>query len=228
MPTVVITGANRGLGLEFARQYAAEGWRVVATCRDPSRAPAELTKLDGVTVQALDVADFDAVAAFGKTLAGEAVDLFINNAGIYGTREAQQFGTIDAEGWLQVLRVNTIAPVKLVEALLPALEKAQAPKVAILSSKVGSIGDNGSGGNYAYRSSKAAVNMAGKNLALGLAEKGITVLLLHPGWVRTDMGGPNGLIDAPESVRGLRHVIDDATADDSGRFFDYAGKEIPW
>jgi NAD(P)-dependent dehydrogenase (short-subunit alcohol dehydrogenase family) len=226
MPTVVITGANRGIGLEFARQYAADGWRVIATCRDPSAAPAALTGEPGVEVRGLDVADFKAVAAFGKALADETVDLFINNAGVYGAREAQQFGAIDADAWMEVLKVNTIAPVKLVEALLPALQKAAAPKVAVLSSKVGSMADNGSGGNYAYRTSKAAVNMVGKNLALELGS--IPVVLLHPGWVRTDMGGPNGLIDAAESVAGMRKVIDGVTAAQSGHFYDYSGKEIPW
>lgn len=226
MPTVVITGANRGLGLEFARQYAVDGWRVIATCRDPSKAPAELTGTPGVEVRALDVADFEAVAAFGQSLADEGVDLFVNNAGIYGKRDAQQFGTIDADAWMEVFKVNTIAPVKLVEALLPALQKSRGAKVAILSSKVGSMADNGSGGNYAYRTSKAAVNMVGKNLALELGA--IPVVLLHPGWVRTDMGGPNGLIDTRESVAGMRKVIDGAGPEQSGHFYDYAGKEIPW
>ncbi|WP_404384043.1 SDR family oxidoreductase [Caenispirillum salinarum] len=226
MPTVVITGANRGIGLEFARQYAADGWRVIATCRSPEKAPAELTGADGVEVRALDVADFAGVAAFGKALADTPVDLFINNAGVYGTRDAQQFGAIDADAWMEVLKVNTIAPVKMVEALLPALQKADGAKVAILSSKVGSVADNGSGGNYAYRTSKSAVNMVGKNLALELGD--IPVLLLHPGWVRTDMGGPNGLIDTQESVAGMRKVIDGAGPDQSGHFYDYAGKEIPW
>lgn len=188
MPTVVITGASRGLGLEFVRQYAADGWRVIATCRAPDKAPAELTDSGSVEVRALDVADFDAVAAFGASLANDGVDLFINNAGIYGNRERQQLGDIDADAWLEVFKVNTIAPVKLVEALLPALRKARDAKLAILSSKVGSIADNSSGGSYAYRTSKAAVNMVGKNLALELGD--IPVILLHPGWVRTDMGRP--------------------------------------
>ncbi|EKV31707.1 Short chain dehydrogenase [Caenispirillum salinarum AK4] len=226
MPTVVITGANRGIGLEFARQYAADGWRVIATCRSPEKAPAELTGADGVEVRGLDVADFAGVEAFGKAVADTPVDLFINNAGVYGKRGAQAFGAIDADAWMEVLKVNTIAPVKMVEALLPALQKADGAKIAILSSKVGSVADNGSGGNYAYRTSKAAVNMVGKNLALELGD--IPVLLLHPGWVRTDMGGPNGLIDTAESVSGLRKVIGDAGPDQSGHFYDYAGKEIPW
>lgn len=226
MPTVVITGANRGLGLEFARQYAADGWRVIATCRDLAKASKELTGTPGVDVRALDVTNFSSVADFGRSLAGQGVDLLVNNAGIYGRRDAQQFGAVDPEEWMEVLKVNTIAPVKLVEALLPSLRQAPGARIAILSSKVGSIADNDTGGSYAYRTSKTAVNMAGKNLALALTD--IPVILLHPGWVRTDMGGPNGLIDTTESVAGMRKVIDSAGPEQSGRFYDYAGKEIPW
>ncbi|SOD96438.1 SDR family oxidoreductase [Caenispirillum bisanense] len=227
MPTVIVTGANRGLGLEFAKQYAAAGWRVIATCRDPAGAGA-LTGIDGVEVAALDVGDLDAVAAFGARYGAEAIDLFVNNAGTYGgDRAAQAFGSTDAGAWLDTFRINTIAPMKLAEALAGGLEKAKG-KIAILTSKVGSVADNTSGGATLYRTSKAAVNMVGKNLAIELAPRGIAVVLLHPGWVKTDMGGPNALITTEDSVSGMRRVIDGVSVHTSGRFYDYSGKEIPW
>ncbi|MFM2128723.1 MAG: hypothetical protein RL477_269 [Pseudomonadota bacterium] len=226
MPTVLVTGASRGLGLEFVRQYADDGWRVHACCRAPADAGALAAIAGDVTVHALDVTDHGAIAALARNVAGEAIDLLLNNAGIYGRR--QSLGRIDFAGWEEVLRTNTLAPVAVTEALLPALEKAKGAKVALITSRMGSIADNTSGGTYAYRASKAALNAAGRSLALDLAGRGIVVLLLHPGWVRTDMGGAGGQIDAPRSVAGLRRVIAGAGAADSGRFFAYDGREIPW
>ena len=224
MPVVVITGANRGLGLEFARQYAAEGWRVHACCRRPTDA---LSGIAGdVVLHSLDVTDAKGIAALARDLLGEAVDLLINNAGVLDCR--QSLGQIDYARWEDMMRINTLAPVAVTEALLPALARAGDAKVALITSRMGSVTDNTSGGFYAYRASKAALNAVGRSLALDLADKGITVVLLHPGWVRTDMGGPNGLIDAPQSVAGLRSVIAGAKPADSGRFFAYDGRELPW
>jgi len=224
MPTVLITGASRGLGLEFARQYAADGWRVHACCREPGGA---VTAISGdVVCHALDVTDTAAIAALDAALKGEALDLLVNNAGIMG--RGQKLGRIDADGWDTVLRVNAIAPIMLSEALLPNLRKVTGAKIAMLTSRMGSIADNTSGGMYAYRSSKAALNAAAHSLALDLADDGIPVVLLHPGWVRTDMGGPNGQIDAPEAVTGLRHIIADLKMADSGAFYAYDGRQIPW
>lgn len=229
MPTVVITGCNRGIGLEFARQYAQGGWRVIAAVRDAARAPQALTGLPGITVESLDVSDPAAIRAFGQRLAGQPVDLLIHNAGTYGgDRTAQEFGSVDAAAWLDTFRINTIAPLLLTEALAPCLDAAPAAKVAILTSQMGSVADNTSGGAVIYRSSKAAVNMVGKTLGLDLVARGISVVLLHPGWVKTDMGGPNALITTEESVTGLRQVIDGLSIETTGRFFDYSGKEIPW
>lgn len=226
MPTVLITGASRGLGLEFARQYAADGWRVHACCRTPERA-GELAAVTGdVRVHGLDVTDAAAIRSLVGALAGEAVDLLVNNAGIMGHR--QSLGRIDYDGWAEVLRTNTLAPIAVTEALLDNLEKSGAAKVALMTSRMGSIADNTSGGTYAYRTSKAALNAAGRSLALDLGARGIAVVLLHPGWVRTDMGGAGGQIDAPQSVRGLRRVIAGLSAADSGRFLAYDGREIPW
>lgn len=224
MPSVLITGASRGLGLEFARQYAADGWRVHACCRDVCGAVAEIS--GDVVCHALDVTDGGAIAALACVLDGEALDLLVNNAGIMG--RGQKLGGIDAQGWEKVLRVNAIAPLMVSEALLPNLRKAPAAKIAMLTSRMGSIADNTSGGMYAYRSSKAALNAAARSLALDLAGDGIAVVLLHPGWVRTDMGGAGGQIEAPESVAGLRRAIGALEMADSGSFYAYDGRLIPW
>ncbi len=227
MSTVLITGANRGLGLEFACQYQADGWTVVATCRDPGAAP-DLAAL-GVEVLPLDVSDLGAVAAFGGQVGARPVDLFINNAGVYGgAKDRQSLGLVDAGIWADTLLVNTIAPLKLIEGLLPALQKGTDPKAVFLSSKMGSIAENSSGGAYIYRSSKAALNAVVKSLALDLAGAGIIAAALHPGWVRTDMGGPNGMIDAPESIAGMRAVIAGLTPAQAGGLYAYDGQEIPW
>ena len=226
MPTVFITGASRGLGLEFARQYAAEGWRVLATCRAPAQAPALNAVAGDVTVLALDVADRAAVAGLPALVGDGAIDILINNAGIYG--RGQSLGRIDYAGWENVLRTNVLGPIGVTEALLPNLMRATRARIALMSSKMGSIADNTSGGTYAYRSSKAALNAAGRSLAHDLAGEGIAVIMLHPGWVRTDMGGAGGLIDAPESVAGLRRVIAGAEMRHSGHFYAYDGTEIPW
>lgn len=226
MPSVLITGANRGIGLEFARQYADAGYRVHAACRAPGRAEALASLGEGVTLHALDVTDHRRIEALAADLKGEAIDILINNAGIYG--EGQEFGKIDYAAWERVMRVNTLAPLKMAECFLPHLEAGKTKMIASITSRMGSIGDNSAGGVYIYRSSKAALNAAAKSLALDLAPRGITVIVFHPGWVKTDMGGPNALIDAETSVAGMRAVIAGAGKKDSGRFFAYDGTEVPW
>jgi NAD(P)-dependent dehydrogenase (short-subunit alcohol dehydrogenase family) len=225
MPTVLITGANRGIGLEFAREYAAEGWRVHAACRDPAKA-GDLRAVKGdVTVHALDVADDKALDALAEKLKGEAVDVLINNAGIL---DSDGFGRTDTEAWMRAFRVNSIAPLHVLERFLPHLERGQKKIAVALTSKMGSIADNGSGGSYIYRSSKAALNAAMKSAALDLRPKGITIAVFHPGWVKTDMGGRGAAIDVKTSVTGLRSKIAALKPGDSGRFFNYDGKELPW
>lgn len=221
MPTVLITGASRGIGREFARQYEAGGWRVIATCRNPSK-----FDLEG-EVYPLDVTDPDSVAALHSELQGESIDLLINNAGIYGPR-GLQFGSLDYRAWEEVLRTNLLGPMRLAETFSHHLAASEIKKMVFISSKVGSIADNTSGGAYLYRSSKTALNMAVKSLSLDLSDKDIICILLHPGWVKTDMGGSSALIDAATSVAGMRAVIDRATAAESGRFFNYDGNELPW
>lgn len=225
MPTAFITGANRGIGLEFVRQYAEDGWRVHAACRDPGAA-TELGSIGGdVTVHALDVADDGQIEALARKLKGEPIDLLINNAGVL---DDDRFGDTDTATWLRAFRINSIAPLHLLERLAPNLERSTLKRAVTLTSRMGSIADNGSGGDYIYRSSKAALNAAMKSAAIDLRSRGIAVAVLHPGWVRTDMGGPHAAIDVRTSVSGLRATIDSLTLKETGRFFSYDGKELPW
>lgn len=224
--TVLVTGANRGLGLEFARQYSADGWRVIACCRSAGDA-SELKKLGRkIEVHALDVTSQDTIQHLAKALAGTPIDVLINNAGIHGDR--RPFGETDVALWKKIFQVNTIAPVQILAALLENVASSTQRKAVNISSKVGSIGDGPSGGNYAYRSSKAALNMAMVNAAHELKARGITILLLHPGWVQTDMGGPSAPVAVEQSVTGMRRVIDKATQAETGHFYDYTGRQIPW
>lgn len=231
MSTVLVTGANRGLGLEFARQYAADGWKVFAACRDPDTAK-DLGRLAAgsggqVDVLALDVTDTAGIRAAAKSLAGETIDVLINNAGV-GSPKNQRLGGLDYVAWARVLDANTLGPMRVVEAFLDNVAKSGERKIVTLTSAMGSIADNASGGSYAYRSSKAAVNIVMKSLSIDLAPRGITCVVVHPGWVRTDMGGPGGKLDAPESVAALRRLIAGLKPGDSGRFFNYDGKIYPW
>lgn len=221
MPTILITGASRGIGREFARQYEAGGWRVIATCRDPSK-----YDLEG-EVYPLDVTDPASIAALHGELNGEGIDLLVNNAGVHGPRGCD-FGGIDYDAWEAALRVNLLGPLRVAEAFATMVERSNLKRMVFISTRMGSIEDNTSGGEYIYRSSKAALNMAVKSLAIDLSGRGIICLLFHPGWVKTDMGGPSAPVDAATSVAGMRTVIDRAEAADSGRFFNYDGKRLPW
>jgi NAD(P)-dependent dehydrogenase (short-subunit alcohol dehydrogenase family) len=225
MPTALITGANRGLGLEFARQYAAEGWRIIATVRDPNGA-GDLRAIDGdVDVRRLDFnddifdTDWDAVAG------EEPLDLFIANAGTWGPERIES--PDDAAGWINALAVNTVVPVLLADHLVTNLAARKGKMVAI-TSKMGSIADNNSGGYIAYRSSKAALNAAWRSLSIEVARQGIIAAVLHPGWVQTRMGGANAPLTPDQSVAGMRQVIAGLTPDQAGGFFNYDGAVIPW
>ncbi|HEX8574310.1 MAG TPA: SDR family oxidoreductase [Allosphingosinicella sp.] len=222
MPRVLVTGAGRGIGLEFARQYAAAGWEVIATAREPAGAEA-LSGL-GVRVEALDMRDFAALAAFPERLGGERLDLFIANAGVSDAKWIRSGE--DAEAWQEVHAVNAVAPTLLAESLLPLVEAADG-RMAAISSKMGSIADS-SGGYIGYRASKAALNAAWRALALGWSGRSVTLLLLHPGWVKTDMGGPQAPLPLKESVAGMRRVIAGFPRGASGAFVDYRGAPVPW
>lgn len=219
MPTVLITGANRGLGLEFARQYSGAGWTVIATARQSS------TELDGlgVRVEPLDLSDAEAVAAFPRRIEAP-LDLFVANAGTNHPMNTQS--AEDAIDWQAMMMINAIAPYQLAKALLPRLSEAKGKAVAI-SSGMGSIADNG-GGWVPYRTSKAALNMAWSCLALEARERAITAVLLSPGWVKTRMGGAGAEITAEQSVGDMRALIARLTIEDTGRFLRRNGSELPW
>ncbi len=225
---VLITGANRGIGLEFTKQYAQQGWNVLACCRDIQHASAlqALSKAhSNVRIFNLDVADFTQIDALALQLKDEKIDVLINNAGIY---PESSLNGADTELWLEAFKVNSIAPLKMVTAFTTQVANSTLKKIATLSSKMGSMGDNTSGSSYIYRSSKTAVNMVMKNLSIDLQPAGIAVVTLHPGWVLTDMGGSNALIDTQTSVTGLRVVIENLNMSNTGKFIAYDGKEIAW
>lgn len=229
--TILVTGASRGLGLEFVRQYASDGWRVHACARNPT-ASQDLQELasrhkGAVHLHPLDVTDWKAVGALALELEGESVDILLNNAGIYGSRD-EALGATDPERWLEVFAVNAIAPLKMAEAFLGHVASSRLKIIATVSSLMGSISDNTSGGYYPYRTSKAAVNMVMKGLAVDLKRRGIISVALNPGWVRTDMGGAAAPLGVERSVRGMRKVLEGLTRKDSGRFFHYTGEELPW
>lgn len=219
MPTVLITGANRGIGLEFARQYSNQDWTVIATAR---RSSAELDGL-GVRVEPLDLSDAEGVAAFAKRIEAP-LDLFIANAGTNHPMNSES--PKDALDWQAMMLVNAIAPYQLAMALLPRLSQAKGKAVAI-SSGMGSIGDNG-GGWVPYRTSKAALNMAWSCLALEARARSVTAVLLSPGWVKTRMGGSGAEITTEQSVGDMRALIDRLSIDDTGRFLRRNGSELPW
>ncbi|MHA1537758.1 MAG: SDR family oxidoreductase [Alphaproteobacteria bacterium] len=226
-PSVLITGAGRGLGLELARQYAGDGWRVRATCRDTKGASA-LEHVDGdVLIHRLDVTMPAQIEALVRDLQDEPIDLLINNAGRAGV-PGRSFGNLDFKAWEEVFRVNALAPVRIVEALLELVAASERKQIVSISSRMGSIGSNRDGGGYSYRSSKAALNAAMKSLSIDLAGREITVVVLHPGWVRTDMGGKSATLSVKQGAEGLRAVIDRLTLADSGRFLNCDGAEIPW
>ena len=228
MPTVLITGSNRGIGLEFARAYAADGWRVHACCRRPEEA-GELERClasRNGQLHRLEVTDASDIAALAAALASEALDVLINNAGIFGGE--QNFGAVDYDSWEQVWRTNVIAPYRVAEAFTGQVAASGQRCMAFVSSISGSIASVDAGGGYIYQSSKAALNMVVANLARDLAGRGITALALHPGWVRTDMGGANAPVSPQESVAGMRRVIAESGPENSGTLLDFRGERLPW
>ena len=223
MPTVLVTGTNRGIGLEFVRQYAADGWKVLAGCRRPDRAEA-LKEIKGdISIHPVDVGRPDHIRDWAHRLRGTPIDVLINNAGLGGDDDAA-----DPEIWAKVLQVNVIGPFQMAKSFRPNIDAGSRKQIVNITSRMGSIGDNSEGGSYTYRSSKAGLNAAMHSLAIDWKDTGITVLLFHPGWVKTDMGGPDARIDVQTSVGGMRKKIDATSTADSGKFFNYDGKEIVW
>jgi NAD(P)-dependent dehydrogenase (short-subunit alcohol dehydrogenase family) len=221
--TVLVLGANRGLGLEFAKQYAADGYDVIATCRRPTEA-TELRRL-GVRIEALDTSTASSIEALAKKLEGESIDVLICNAGVYGPR-GDAMTDMPTEDFDLVMRTNVLGPLRLTLAFASQVAKARGV-MAFLSSRMGSISTMSSSSGIAYRASKAALNAVVKAASLELGKRGVRVVSLHPGWVRTDMGGPSATLTPQESVAGMRHVIENAS-DLHGGFYDNTGASIPW
>ncbi len=227
MPNVLITGANRGIGLQLTKHYIEAGWEVIATYRNAEGNEAlQALASPQLTLLQADVTNDEGISKIASYFQGQGLDLLINNAGIYGPRD-QTFGKVERQAWREILEVNTISPMMLAQSLADSLAQNKGT-LAIISSKVGSIDDNTSGNAYMYRSSKTAVNQVIKCLSIDLGPRDITVVSLHPGWVRTDMGGSNGSIDVVESVAGLTNVIAHVSADQNGHFINYDGSPIPW
>lgn len=227
MAIVFITGANRGIGLELARQYGAEGWTVIATCRNPF-APGDLATISGdIQVHGLDVNLHEQVDRLGQDLAGTPFDVLINNAGIFGPRNMSA-SDMDYAKWEQVLRTNTLAPLKVSTTFAANVAASDQRKLITISSMMGSLTQNSGGGDYIYRSSKAAVNQVMRSFAGSQEGRNLIVANYHPGWVQTDMGGSGAAISPEKSVSGLRKAIAGLTQSDSGKFFNYDGKPYPW
>ncbi|MDT8283570.1 MAG: SDR family oxidoreductase [Gammaproteobacteria bacterium] len=228
---VLITGANRGIGLEMVKYAMEQGWRIFACCRNPHNAENlfDIAKLSNgqVSVHIADMLELATVQALSYELRNDPIDILINNAGIYGS-DKNTFGEVDVESWLQAFQVNAIAPLKMVEAFSEQLMMGKRKVVACMSSKMGSMADNGYGNSYIYRSSKAALNSVVKSLSIDLREKNILTVALHPGWVKTEMGGADAETSTRESVLQIFNNLSGLTINDSGRFIDIDGTDIPW
>jgi len=230
MGSILVTGSNRGIGLELVRCFADLSWRVFAACRHPQDA-AELQELAGahplLTVHPLDVSDPAQIRRLADELRDLPIDILFNNAGIFGPAQ-QGFGESDPAGWLETLRVNTVAPLQMAEAFVENVARSRLKVIASMGSLMGSLADNTSGGYYAYRTSKAGVHMVMRGLAADLSPRGIVAVVFHPGWVQTRMGGPTAPVTPRESAAGISEVLQRLTPRDTGKFFDYTGAERPW
>jgi len=222
--TVLVTGANRGMGLEYVKQFKAKGYDVIGTARKLEQA-TELKKMD-VTVVQLDVTDADSVAAMAKQLDGKVIDILINNAG-YLNRSDSTLDTVDFDVMELTLAINTMGPLRVIKALMPNLQKGERKTVINVSSQLGSI-ENSRGGLYSYRASKTALNQINKILSEEYKDAGFIFTVVHPGWVQTDMGGPNATYTIEQSITNLLKVIEGLTAKDNGKFYDLNGKILPW
>jgi NAD(P)-dependent dehydrogenase (short-subunit alcohol dehydrogenase family) len=231
MSSVFVTSGNRGIGLECVRQYAAEGWTVYAACREPARA-SELQRLareakDRISVVAMDVTDPESIEAAATRLGDTPIDLLINSAGVLGQR-SQRVGNLDHAEWMHVLDVNVLGAVRVTERLLENVAGSRRKLIVSITSGMGSIADNTSGGMIEYRTSKAALNMAARTIAIDLKPREIVCIVVNPGWVKTDMGGPNATLTVEASVSGMRRLFDSLGPADTGKFFNYDGREYPW
>ncbi len=232
MDSILVTGSNRGLGLEWVRQYADKGWRVFATCRYPDQAE-DLHLLtrhhDNVSVHRLDVTVPEDITVLSRELEHSGIDILVNNAGVYHEQWGKDpLGQINYSDWQHTFEVNTLGPMRVSEALVEHVAKSNKRLIVAITSHMGSIADITSANDYAYRSSKAALNAAMKGLSIEVVDRNIGVLLLHPGWVRTRMGGESAPISVQESVRGMSGLLDRFTIGKTGCFLRYDGTGIPW
>lgn len=237
MPTVVITGTSRGLGLEFARQYLTDGWEVIACCRRPS---AELDSLRGAApgrlrIEAFELGDPEAMRTFATRLGSQPVDVLINNAGTMGGMtfgrdglEPFAFGRSDAREWSEIFHLNVFVPVHLAELLVENVAASGRGRIVTITSMLGSIAQNTLGGLYAYRASKAAVNAVMRSMAVDLARRGIIAAPIHPGWVKTDLGGAQAPLSPEDAIAGVRRVIAGLTPEQAGSFLCFDGTTLPW
>jgi len=242
MPTMLITGGNRGLGLEFVEQYLSVGWHVVASCRVPDKAEA-LHALqervgDRLEIEMLDVDDNKSVVVLANKLSGRAIDLLINNAGTidkqaYGTAAYDDVddpdpGTYDFDEWRRVMDTNLLGPISVTSAFVEHMARADKAILVMMGSGLSSIANTHHPGRYSYRTSKAALNMAMRGIAAWLKPKNITTVTISPGWTKTGLGGPNAINTVDISVQGMRKVIAGLCLEDAGRFINFDGDEIPW
>jgi len=229
MPNILITGCNKGIGLALVEKYLAEGWHVYATARKPDEASALLALQSNphLHIYKLDVGNDIQRKTLESELDGIPLDILLNNAGIWGQMGAT-FESTDEKQWLEGFRINTIAPMQMMQAFAKNVAASELKIMANMSSKMGSIDDNGSGSSYVYRSTKTALNMISKSAAIDLKTRGISVVILHPGWVRTDMGGAYGEINTQQSAQALHSILDQVTLADSGTFYDIDGSTIAW
>lgn len=225
MLTALIVGASRGIGLAFANQYAASGWRVIATCR--SAKGADALKMDNVEVARCDVTDVSSIEELASALADTAIDHLVFNAGVQGPRE-YTLSNFDEAAWIEVMRVNAIAPLRFAHHFVDHVARSERRIMAFVSSRRGSMSENNWGGHYIYGSSKAALNYVVKSLSIDLEPKHVTCIALTPGWVRTDMGGDKAPIDANTSAKGMVDILNRAGPAENGRFFQFDGREVPW
>ncbi len=235
MPTVLITGANRGLGLELTRQYLEKGWQVISASRGSSPTLDELSEQPGLEAYRLDLTDDAALSDFAAAIGERRIDVLLNNAGTMGRYnfaelglKSGRFGSFDRSEWHEILDINLCTPMRLAELLVDQVAACERGRIITISSMLGSMGLNTVGGLYAYRASKAAVNAMMKSMAVDLAPRGIIAIALHPGFVRTDMSGPMAEIEAVDSAAGMIRVIDDVTLEDSGKVLAWDGSELPW
>ena len=225
MSNILIIGANRGLGLEFAKQYSNKNHNIFATTRNNS-ASQELNEIKNSNIFELDLNSDESLNKFVNEISPQKIDILIHNAGIFRDEQLEQ--DLDINAWMNEMRINAVIPIILARKLKANIQMAKDKKIVFISSQMGSIDDNYSGRFYFYRSSKSALNSAAKSLSIDWKEDGISILIIHPGWVKTDMGGNNANLEISDSISQMIKVIDDMTLSNSGTFVNYAGKKLEW